>query len=420
MKRLILFTILSCSACAAANEQLLRQFVDDSPARAGGVWCSAAAIEHEAAAQLRQYLPPELTVYRWQGAPAAPDEPPLPEKAFFTALEQGTARLVLITAQAGHGKSRFADTLEATLCRTAPILRVEGDTEFAQRVKNAAPGSDPIAETIAVRLGLADDAERTARLRELLDKARWILLVDSPHDLAPADRALVIKALKNYIDSHQRNLQTVVLARPAVVNSDSELGAFDSVLEIPELTCERTEQKLQSALRGKPRLDKFWRAAKQFGLDAQQKVENRCRYQYLATFRAIQVAVDLAVATGLDRSDAEFEAALKQPPDQVLQRYLETFLSGDARRVGSTAAKLVALAEQVVTQAGPGQANTATYTSEACQVAAAAVGGLPDKAFACERVLALPMFVQVGNGVWRLEQGVVGSFLARKAAVPKT
>ena len=401
-----LCTVLSCSA---ANEQLLLQYLDDTPMRAGGVWCSAVGVEQEAQLQLHEYLPPELTVYRWQGGAVPADEPPLPEAQFFAALEQRTAQLVLITALAGHGKTRFADTLEASLCRTRPILRVEGDPEFAQRVRAAKEGDDPVADAIAVRLGVTDPAKQ-AELRGLLDKARWVLLIDSLHDLPPADRTLVIGHLKGYIEQHPRNLQTVVLARPNVVRGD-ELGVFDAVLEIPELSCARTEAKVQHALRSKPRADRFWQWAKATGVDDQARDGAACRYRYLSTFRAVQVGIDAAVAGGIDKPQAAFDAELALAPQVRVERFTSAFLASDARKLGIEPALLVHVAAKLVASVEPGKAGEATFTVPACAKLVEGVSGLKDREFACERVLGVPLFVQVGDGQWRLEPGPLGEWL---------
>ncbi|MSP91089.1 MAG: hypothetical protein EXR79_04685 [Myxococcales bacterium] len=406
---IVAVSVTAGSACAAANEQLLLQYLDDTPVRAGGVWCSAVSVEHEAQLQLREYLPPELTVHRWQGGAPAPDEPPLPEAQFFAALEQRTVQLVLITALAGLGTTRFADTMEASLCRTRPILRIEGNPEFAARVKAAKEGDDPVAEAIAQRLGVPDPAKQ-GELRALLDTARWVLLIDSLHDLPPADRGLVIRHLQGYIDRHPRNLQTVVLARPNVVRGD-ELGVFDAVLEIPELTCARTEAKVQHALRSKPRADRFWQWAKATGVDDQVRDGAACRYRYLSTFRAVQVGIEVAVAGGIDQPQADFDAALALPPETRVEKFTSAFLAPDARKLGIEPGRLVHVAAKLVASVEPGKAGEAAFTVPGCAKLVDGVSGLKDREFACERVLGVPLFVQVGDGLWRLEPGPLGEWL---------
>lgn len=409
-------------ACSAPQYQLL-EFLEGTPGRVGPDWCQSRNIDQATDAVLKRYLPQELIAHRWPGAEKG--GPPLPEKEFFAALEGGRLRRTLLVAGAGLGKTRLADALDAELCATTPTLRLAVDAALVAAVRKAE--GDPVLDGLERSLGIAAGTPRQADLRTMLAKARWVLVVDSLHDVPLADRPQFLTQIKTFLDKYPKNLQTIVLARPEDVHADLGLGDFDAVLSIPQLDCGRTAAMLRAATRTQEREQRLRTFAARYGLDAQVTTGGRCQYTHLSSYRGVKVLLAMAEARGLEGPDGVVKATAAARADVIedyLRRMLQASLPGDvsgkpearAAQVQAVVAAIDAMVARVPTE----QLARPVLSQEACAVALnaayPAAAGRPDVVAVCDAVARSGLVADDESGTATLTDPTLADwFRARRA-----
>lgn len=386
-------TLLSCGP--AQRQQVLVRFLDEAPSRIGTDWCAGRAIEQEASANTRVYLPQQFIVHRWRGEP--PDSTaPIPETEVLAALDESRLGLTLLAAMPGQGKTRFAEAIEARLCGTMPILRLDVANDFLKRTDRNE--NDAVPDQLARQLRLTS-REKQAEFRDLLDAARWVLVVDSLHEVPETKRPAVLQALRKFVEAHRRRLQIVVLARTELLAVPDALLPFDTVLEIPPLDCGRAETYVATLTRDKA--PRFWAVVARYGLDAKVMQEGatgptaKCSFRHLTSYRSVRVAVDAARGFGLDST-----AVSEGPRVLAVAKFGTGILAHDLEPLRVTPAQGLALVEAMVAPLSTAVlASDVPFTPEACH--AAAKGKVGDVAETCRRLLDSPLFVRAA-GHWRL------------------
>ncbi len=389
---LLTVTLLSCGP--AQRQQVLVRFLDEAPSRVGTDWCAGRAIEQEASTTTRAYFPQQFIVHRWRGEP--PDSAmPIPETDVLTALDDSRLGLTLLLAPPGQGKTRFAEAIEARLCGTMPILRLDVANDFLKRTdKNE---DDAVPDQLARQLRLTSQ-DKQKEFRDLLDAARWVLVVDSLHEVAKAKQPAVLQALRKFVETHPRRLQIVVLARTERLAEPDALLPFDTVLEIPPLDCAKAETYVATLTREKA--PRFWQVMTRFGLDAKVLQDGACSFRHLTSYRSVRVAVDTVRGYGLDADITRQSALLQGPRTQAVEKFAAGLLAHDLEPLRVTAAQGLALVEAMVVPLSTAVlASDVPFTPAACQ--AAAKGKVGDGAETCRRLLDSPLFVRA-PGHWRL------------------
>jgi hypothetical protein len=387
--RLALLLVLPCVllACGPAQrQQVLVKFLDDAPTRAGTDWCTGRGIEQEASTTSRTYFTQQFLVHRWRGEP--PDSAaPIPESDVLTALDDSRLGLTLLVAPPGQGKTRFAEAIEARLCGTMPILRLDVAGEFPTRA--AKGGEDLVPDQLARQLKLpVGDNQR--EFRDLLDGARWVLVVDSMHEVPEGQRPVVLRALRQFVERHPRRLQIVVLARTDMLQVPDAMLPFDTVLEIPPLDCAKADAYVQTLVGA--RTTQFWQAVQRFGLDARKTDANVCTYRHLTSFRSVRVMTEVVRTLGLEADAARLAAALQGPRAPVVEKLVAGLVEHDLAPLRIVPAQGVQLVEAMVASLSTAVlASDIPFTHAACQAVASGKVGQPVEA--CRRLLDSPLFV---------------------------
>lgn len=380
---------LALLACGPAQrQQVLVKFLDDAPARAGTDWCTGRAIEQEASTTTRAYFAQEFRVHRWRGEP--PDSAtPIPETEVLTALDDSRLGLTLLVAPAGQGKTRFAEAIEARLCGTMPILRLDVGGEFPQRAAKA--GDDAVPEQLARQLKLPA-GDNQSEFRDLLDGARWVLVVDSLHEVPEPQRPAVLQSLRRFVERHPRRLQIVVLARTDMLQVPDALLPFDTVLEIPPLDCAKADAYVGTLVGAKA--PQFWNVVQRFGLDGRKTEGGLCMYRHLTSYRSARVMVEVVRSLGLDADAARLAAGMQGPRAPVVEKLVAGLLAHDLAPLRIQPDQGIALIDAMVTPLSTAVlASDMPFTPAQCQAAAQGKVGQPVEA--CRRLLDSPVFQRI-------------------------
>lgn len=277
----MIVTLVSAGCGAATLQQLAQE-----PPSAYGARCATEGAEHDKAVRELTYLRPSFKTLQWQAQPAANEDGVLSEAKLLQALSEGAVRSLLIQARGGIGKSESARAMFAELCPKIPIFI----TDFKDLAKQA--GSEAaVVKAVAQQLSLSADAE--AGLGDLLGKSRWLLVVDSIDEVAPALRDPALAALGK-LQAKYPSLQMVYLGRPAIYQQAYGIANLDAVLEMTPLDCGRARSALlRKAVdrADRDRIDGFVRA---WRLDRQAVMGQQCYYPFMATYRDLDAVQALA------------------------------------------------------------------------------------------------------------------------------
>ena len=242
------------SACSATGH------VDGGPpfGPTGGVYelaCSKAAGEHDVEVGERKYIPPQLIVHDWPGtektvtktatltesdfimgllAPQRPNTPPL--------------RTTLVMARGGTGKSKLAESISAQSCKSAPVFRVDLNTDIAAHLDEFASGQNPIAVFLARQNKLDTKAGAEAALNQAVGDQLYLVVLDSLDEVPLLQRTSIAASIDDFVLRVSPRARAVVMTRPPVFTSNYGLKTVDGRLELPQLTCAETESALARAM----------------------------------------------------------------------------------------------------------------------------------------------------------------------------
>jgi hypothetical protein len=402
--------LLSCGA--TARKEALLQFLAETPAREGRDWCMSRSVEQDISVKSKAYLEQTFRVHRWRQEPGFGDLA-LPERSVFHALENNRLGLVLLLAPAGHGKSRFAEAMEARLCGSMPILRLDVAGEFDLTLSTAKDDAVPLQLIRQLKVPAGD---RQAEFRTLMAKARWVLVVENLHDVPAARRPRVIDALHTFVARYPRQVQIVVMTRPELRLTTDAMLPFDTVLEIAPLDCARTDLLAQIQLGAAASRLRPWLAA--HGIDAPVSSDTQCSYRHLQTFRAVRAATDAAKAMGIDKGDGS--TALRGLRSTAVEQFVLGLLKSDMAKVQATAVQGLEIAAWMAgAQPSAVLASDVVFKHEQC-VAFARQARMQHPEETCRRLLDTALFTPiVGQGVWRLAAPPLDDLVRAKAVAGK-
>ncbi len=384
--------------CGAATQQsVLVRFLDDSPARGGTDWCQGKGIEQEANASTHQYLPQTFTIHAWRNETVDAGKT-VNENTVLQALEEGKLGFTLLVAPPGQGKTRFAEAIEARLCGSMPILRLDVASQYLDSLDKMK--DDAVYSQLTRQLELTEE-EKQQEFRQLTDKARWVLVVDSLHEVPRARRDAVVHNLRSFVDRHSRHLQIIVLARPDVLVADPGLGPFDTLLEIPVMDVARAQEAVTALLAGSSA--RFWQWIQYFDVDAPETTTQGNLYHLLTTFRNVQSLVQVARQMKVFGSDAEFAQAKAQAPAVVLEAVAQELIRYDLGKAKTTPAVGMQILDTMLLQSSDGKlAVDLDVEVGTCQRAAGSMK-VPEFAEVCRHLLDTGLFRRSPNqALWRM------------------
>jgi len=379
---------LAFGSCGPAQYSVqLTSFLEGTPARRDREICERRNVDREADIALGLYVPVEFLVHRWPGG-LPPGGVILNEGDFVSMLESGAQRLVLVSAHAGVGKIRFADSLEALTCKTMPVIRVD----LAHGLGRApGAGGDTVFEEIAKDLGVATDQAQRAELNKLLRDARWLMVVDALDEVGIGERNVVFERLRDFL-SRWPNVVTVVLARAEIFKTGEPLGAFTSVLELPQLDCARADARARKIIGSDLGAGLFARFTARFGFDTRTDEAGRCVYKDMGTYGAVATLVATAKAFGVTRGEEQAAGALGLPRAVVREKWAALALVEGAPELGPRVPRLLDLADRMVAAQASTTLETAPiFSLDACLVQARDLPAA-ERWSTCERLLRSPLF----------------------------
>ena len=281
--------LFACAAILAGCGSSLLSHLQGNEAVGYELACAKRADKHIGDVNGGNYYLPEFHVTVWPGG--LPQGRKIDEKVLVEKLAQGTLRYTLITARAGLGKSRLAESIEAQNCKTMPVFLVD-------LAKDVAPGTDKpgnaLANHLLKRLRLPAGVEGETELKALLGSQRWVLLADALEEVELPRRAKVIAAMDALRKTYAATAQVVVLARPAVLDKDYGLSGFDAELQILPIDTERAERFFKKLVGDPARATRLRAFLHVHGFDAKATFGFQQIYPLMATYRDVIVLKKLA------------------------------------------------------------------------------------------------------------------------------
>jgi hypothetical protein len=357
--------------------------------------CEVRGVHQGDAERKQHYLPARYRADRVDGAP-----PAVPVSDFedvVATVTGGRARRIAITGRGGLGKTRAAAVLEARLCTSRPVLRLEVRTQIIPALNRSDRAS---GEALVSALEQpTPGAERGIQgLSALLDNEPWILLVDSLDEAPVVVRTRILSALDDLLDRYPRG-KAVVHTRAPLVQGLTVLSRFETVIEMLPVTCRAADARLRSLIPDPAKLTRFLSVAAAAGLLRKTQAFGQCSYPHLATWRDLEVAV--AVLSTVPALPVGTRAALyKARVGQLL-----------AGLAGLDTAQAVQVVQRMVSSSSSGHRD---FTARDCVVhldaALAQDGPAP-----CAALLQSPLFrFNPREGTYRLiDESVVDYFVAR-------
>ncbi len=416
------------SACSATGH------VDGGPpfGPTGGVYelaCSKAAGEHDVEVGERKYIPPQLIVHDWPGtektvtktatltesdfimgllAPQRPNTPPL--------------RTTLVMARGGTGKSKLAESISAQSCKSAPVFRVDLNTDIAAHLDEFASGQNPIAVFLARQNKLDTKAGAEAALNQAVGDQLYLVVLDSLDEVPLLQRTSIAASIDDFVLRVSPRARAVVMTRPPVFTSNYGLKTVDGRLELPQLTCAETESALARAMPDPNDRRQFDAFLQRYHIDRKVTTGDRCYYPHLSTHRDLQVVQRLARNAQIDTNNPDFKE-FQASRAQVYTYFLTAQLLKDLQGVDLLPNEALSTIDRIVAAKSPenGERNL-PITLPDC--VSAATGKVETRQASCERLLQSSLFKpEAENGEHHFDNQSVGDlFLARwtAAALVKT
>lgn len=251
--------------------------------------CAQRADKHIGDVNGGNYYLPEFFVSTWPGE--LPQARKIDEKVLVEALARGTTRYTLITARAGLGKSRLAESIEAQNCKHMPVFLVDLAKDVAPLSEQ--PG-DPLMAVLRGRLGLTADVAGDTKLKALLASQRWLLLADGLEEVELLRRAKVIAAIEALRKAYPTTAQVIVMARPSVLDVDYGMEGFDARLQILPIDADRADRFFKKLVGDPARAIRLKAFLHSHGFDAKATFGFQQIYPLMATYRDVIVLRKLA------------------------------------------------------------------------------------------------------------------------------
>lgn len=399
---------------------------DDPPVgKAGGAYdlaCRESLSRHATDVTEKKYLPVTLSVHQWPGrkdgdGPGAVHTT-LTESEFVSALaapataEARGVRTTLVLARGGTGKSRLAEAVAAQSCSKLAVFRVDLNTDIAAHVDAMPPGQNPIAVHIAHTLNLDAAAGAEAALNKELAGQTWLVMLDSLDEVPLQQRTMIASAIDDLIIRVAPTSRAVVMTRPPVFTSNYGLKTVDGRLEIPQLTCDQTEDAIDRLVADPAERKNFQEFVTRYGINRRVSSPERCYYPHMSTYRDLDVVQRLARNASFDQNTPDFKD-FHNSRAQVYTYFLTAQLIKDLQGVAILPAEALATIDRLIAakKPGGGQRNLAISVQDCVAVAPGEDAGA--KQVICERLLQSSLFHGEGGAYHFANQSLGDLFLAR-------
>ncbi len=414
--------VLSVTACTPKARS------DGGPAfgNTGGTYdlaCSKLAAEHEIEVAERKYIPPALLLHDWPGSEkTVTKSATLTENDFIMGIlapqraDRPPLRTTLIMARGGTGKSKLAESIAAQSCKSAPVFRVDLNTDIATHLDEFASGQNPIAVFLTRQNKLDTKAGAEAALNQAVGDQLFVLVLDSLDEVPLLQRTTIAAAIDDFVTRVNPRARAVVMTRPPVFTSNYGLKTVDGRLELPQLTCAETDAAIARALPAPNERKQFDAFLQRYRIDRKVTTGDRCYYPHLSTHRDLQVVQRLARNSQPEQETPDFKQ-FQASRAQVYTYFLTAQLLKDMQGVEMLPNEALETIDRIVAAKSPenGERNL-PITLPDC--VSAATGKIETRQASCERLLQSSLFKpEAENGEHHFDNQSVGDlFLARWTA----
>ncbi len=360
--------------------------------------CQEASAKRAADVTGKKYIPVELVLHQWPGRELAENrrsyvrEEELADALTATvAPGQPRVRTALILARGGTGKSALADSLTGQACGRLPFFRLDLNLDVMPKLEGGPAGVNPIAVVIAEHIGEKDPAKAEAAIKMALGDKQWAVVLDSLDETPLLSRDALAKHIDDLVTRVGPNARTLVMTRPPVFSSNYGIATVDAKLEIPNLTCEGSDQALARNVPDPAERQVVDAFIARFGLDRKVVSFERCHYPHLATYRDLQVVRQLAKNAASDKDKQDFKN-FQTSRAQVYNYFVTAQLLKDLQGVAMTPQEALGTVDAMVDGKKPdkGERNLAMRIEDC--VAASTIADIGAKQSACERLLQSALF----------------------------
>jgi hypothetical protein len=377
-----------------------------------GKKCRERLLGHRMKLAEKRYIPPMLRILHWANDPNQRGKR-LAEEELVDMLVQGHVASAMVEARGGLGKSTLAKAIEAQTCSELPVFTVD-----VARRWTGAGADEPITRKAFeefVSMTSASWGEQWSA--HDLSTRNWLLIVDALDELSLDRRSELSTAIKDLKVTYKGHLRLLVLVRPPVFAGTYGLEQPDVRLVIERLDCDRTRERVQKLTGSESRAAAFWALAARTGLDRENDEYGRCIFPHMATYRDINVVIDVLKLAAKRQSEG---AEVRLPQDSRLSVYhdhiIGLLMDVIAKMPDGDTDKLLAFMDTWVALRYPLSSTRSIALSRATCLKAAKPYGDPDtlcKALVASRLIE----ANAGDADWRFKnQSIADYFLGRWAA----
>jgi len=363
-----------------------------------------------------RYLPAELDVRSWRGSPTAYGAARLPESAVMDALKKGRIRSVLVEARSGLGKTKLLESIHAHLCDRVPVFVLDLKSTLLPGLKVRLEGENAVFNEIARSVGLDENPRDLQRLNTQLAKNPWVLLLDGVDEISVDQRDVVVREITSFLNTYKKKGRVVVFSRPPVYRDLYGFGDFEARLEIAPLTCTRSDERVLARAGGDTaKMDSFFKLAEQFGLSRKRDVDGRCIYPHMASYRDVNVVVDLAARARFDPQSGLIPTSFAATRTAIYADEVGERLAKLRREASVSAEEAMEIVDEVVAGLDPSSATRSlTLKRSECERGLNR-HGVGRARRLCESLFQSKLFVRAGETfTWTLDnQSLTDFFVAR-------
>ena len=377
-----------------------------------GTKCRDRLLGHRMKLAEARYIPPMLRILHWANDPNQRGKR-LAEEELVNMLVQGHVASAMVEARGGLGKSTLAKAIEAQTCSHLPVFMVD-----VARRWTGAGADEPITQKAFeefVSMTSASWGEQWSS--HDLSTRNWLLIVDALDELSLDRRSELSSAIKDLKTNYKGHLRLLVLVRPPVFAGTYGLEQPDVRLAIERLDCDRTRERVQKLTGSEARAAEFWALAAKTGLDRELDEYGRCIFPHMATYRDINVVIDVLKRAAQGQAKGAQNALPRDSRLSVYHDHIMGLLAGViAKMPGGDTDKLLAFLDEWVALRYPLSSTRSIALSRSTCLKAAAPYGDPDTL--CKALVASPLIeANAGDADWRFKnQSIADYFLGRWAA----
>ena len=365
---LALISLPACSGARTAAPRKLPEIMEDR--------CAALATALAAGQKDGSQQPFQLIASGPAGA-AALSEQQIAERLVAANPDAET----WVIARGGSGKSRLAWGLEALTCSRRMTFRVDVGLDLRAGLELATPGRPALARVLLGQMGIKPGDDPASQLRDELDDAPWLLLLDGTDELTQSERRK-LRAELEWLQKGDFSQHVVRFERPGFVQGEQARPA-DLVLQLPDLSCAEADAVVARHFSDPAALTaaRAWLAAHK--LDRKRPGES-CRYVHMSTYRDADTLGDLA-QDALDPTQAGSRLD-DLPMDPVRSDLYAAWLAHRLRGIANTTEGAMSWLDRITAQGVVDKREPDLRLSmQRCEGVAAPGGG--DAGPACRKLL---------------------------------